>query len=193
MTCSPPPARFPASPQASGSGLFSSQRGTIPKSVLKHREIKEETMPATLSTAQTYRDAAKEHLRRAQDLFDNADYFLAHYLFGLAVECHLRAYLRRATSVFDSGHDLRDLAAESGFYDIVPRTQVDEFSRRFSLLNLRWRSNQRYSSERQLWGYMSDIKADFGMAGNSSKNQVRTVRNLAHVIINQGEAKWDSR
>jgi len=34
------------------------------------------------STADTYRNAAKEHLLRAQDSFDDEEYFLAHYLFG---------------------------------------------------------------------------------------------------------------
>ena len=89
------------------------------------------------STAETYRYAVKENLERAQELFGAEQYFLAHYLAGLAVECHLRAYLRRKTSEFDSRHDLRDLATESGYYQIVPAVQVSGFSAKFSLLNLR--------------------------------------------------------
>jgi HEPN domain-containing protein len=142
------------------------------------------------STAQTYRDAAKENLLRAQESFDDENYFLAHYLFGLAVECHLRAYLRKKTHIFDSGHDLRDLANESGFYDIVPADQADEFAKKFAILNLRWRSNHRYYSERQFLDYMAEIKAEFNRPGNRWKNLARAVQNRAYDIINQGEAKW---
>ena len=145
------------------------------------------------STAQTYRDAAIENLARAQDNFERERYFLAHYLFGLAVECHLRAYLRKRTNVFDSGHDLRDLAKEADFYAIVPTERVDEFSRKFVILNLRWRSNHRYYSERQFLDYMTEIKAEFSISGNRWKNLARTVQNLAYEIINQGETKWNSK
>ncbi len=145
------------------------------------------------STAQTYRDAARENLLRAQENFDQENYFLAHFLFGLAVECHLRAYLRKKTSIFDSGHDLRDLANASGFYDIVPKDQADEFARKFATLNLRGRSNHRYYSERQFLDYMTEIKAGFNLSGNRWKNLARTVQNPAYDIVNQGEAKWDSK
>ena len=149
------------------------------------------------STAETYRNAAKENLERAQELFEADSYFLAHYIAGLAVECHLRAYLRRVTNEFDSRHDLRELATESGYYQIVPATQISDVSSKFSLLNLRWRSNHRYYSERQLLDYMSEIRADFSakgtrIDGNRWKNLSRTVLNLAHGIINQGEAKWNN-
>ena len=145
------------------------------------------------STAQTYYDAAQENLLRAQENFDREEYFLAHYLFGLAVECHLRAYLRKKTNIFDSGHDLRELAEESDFYTIVPKDQLTEFSRKFAILNLRWRSNHRYYSERQFLDYMTEIKAGFNLPGNRWKNFTRTVQNLAYEIVNQGEAKWDSK
>ena len=145
------------------------------------------------STAQTYRDAAKENLLRAQDNFDKEEYFLAHYLSGLAVECHLRAYIRTAKSQFDARHDLPELAKEAGFYKRVPQNQALNFSGKFALLNLRWRSNQRYSSEREFLDYMTEIKADFNMKGNRWENLARTVCELAYQIINQGEAKWDSK
>ncbi len=152
------------------------------------------------STADTYRNAAREHLARAQELFEaegTQDYFLAHYLAGLAVECHLRAYLLRVTTEFNSRHDLRELATELGFYKIVPAAQVSAFSAKFSLLNIRWRSNHRYYSERQFLDYMTEIGAEFSkkgarVAGNRWKNVSRTALNLAHEIINQGEAKWES-
>lgn len=145
------------------------------------------------STAETYRIAAKEHLLRAQENYDDENYFLAHYLSGLAVECHLRAYLRQIKIQFESRHDLRDLASEAQFFNIVPQNQVDDFSVKFSVLNLRWRSNHRYYSERQFLAYMTEIRAEFGVKGDRWKNLARTILNLAYDVINQGEAKWDSR
>ena len=64
-------------------------------------------------------------------MFDAEQYFLGHYLSGLAVECHLRAYIRRNTSQFSSRHDIGELAKESGFYEIVPQKKTDEFSEKF--------------------------------------------------------------
>ena len=145
------------------------------------------------STAQTYRDAAKENLLRAQESFDAENYFLAHYLSGLAVECHLRAYLRAAKSQFDARHDLPELAKEAHFFEIVSDNQDDNLSGKFNLLNLRWRSSHRYYSERQFLDYMTEIKAEFNVKGNRWKNLARTVLELAYEIINQGEAKWDSK
>lgn len=145
------------------------------------------------STAETYRNAAKEHLLRAQGCFDEKDYFLSHYLFGLAVECHLRAYRKLTSDEFSSRHDLSDLAEESGFFDIVPDNRAKDFSEKFSTLNLRWRSNHRYYSVRQFLDYMTSIKAEFNVKGDREKNLARTVLNLAYDIINQGEAKWNSK
>lgn len=110
----------------------------------------------------------------------------------MAVECHLRAYLRRRTDQFDSRHDLRALAKESGFFEIVPQGRVDGFSAKFSTLNLRWRSSQRYYSEREFLDYMM-IGAEFHTRGERWKNLSRTVLNIAYEVINQGEAKWDSK
>lgn len=79
---------------------------------------------------------------------------------------------------------MRDLANESGFYDIVLKDQADEFARKFAILNLRWRSNHRYYSEHQFLEYMTEIKAGFNMPGNRWKNLARTVQNLAYDIVN---------
>jgi HEPN domain-containing protein len=145
------------------------------------------------STEETYRNAAKEHLARAQDMFDNESYYLAHYLSGLAVECHLRAYLRRKTKEFDSRHDLQHLAIESGFYGVVSATRASDFSPIFEKLNLRWRSNHRYYSERQLLAYLTSIKAEFNVRGERWKNAARALLDCAHKVINEGEAKWNGK
>lgn len=102
----------------------------------------------------------------------------------------LRAYLRLITDEFESRHDLRKLAAEAKFFDIVPDELQEEFGAKFSELNLRWRSNQRYSTEKQLWSYLSSVRADFKQRGNPYKNHSRTLLNLALDVINLGARKW---
>jgi len=146
----------------------------------------------SVSTVETYRAAAKEHLDRASQLFQEERYFLSHYLAGLAVECHLRAYLLRRTNQFEARHDLRELAKDSKFYAIVPKDLEAEFSGDFEMLNLRWRSNHRYYSEKEFLDYMTEIRAEFNTKGERWKNISRTVLNLAHKVINQGERKWNN-
>jgi len=145
------------------------------------------------SSEDTYKNAAKEHLERAHDQFQRGNYFLVHYLSGLAVECHLRAWLRRKTKDFDSRHDLQLLAKESGFYNIVPYELTSTFSANFEMINIRWRSNHRYYSERQLLDYLNSTRAEFNVKGNRWKNLARTLLNCASEIMNQGDAKWNKR
>ncbi len=40
---------------------------------------------------------------------------------------------------------------------------------------------------------MTDIRAEFDVKGDRWKNLARTILNLAYDVINQGEAKWDSK
>jgi len=143
-------------------------------------------------TADSYRTAANDNLLRAQSHFDTGDFILAHYLAGLAVECHIRAYLRRRTADFDKRHNLADLASASGYYDIIPYTEQSRFSSIFTTLNLRWRSNHRYCTERQLLDFMNEIKAEYNIKGDRWKNLARTVLNHAYAVIRQGEAKWNN-
>ncbi len=145
------------------------------------------------STAETYRFAAREHLERAFWLHESEEYFLAHYAAGLAVECHLRAYLRLVSDEFDSRHDLRELAKEADFYSIVPRNLEPQFFANFETLNLRWRSNHRFYSKRQFLDYMTEIRAEFKQGGDRWKNLSRKLLNIANKIIQQGEAKWNSK
>lgn len=145
-----------------------------------------------LSTAETYRAAANEHLQRVLVLHEQGEYFLAHYLAGLAVECHLRAYLRRRTNQFDARHDLNELAKEANFYNIVPQSRIDEFNADFQTMNARWRSNHRFYSERQFLDYMNEVRAEFNQKGDRWKNLSRTLLNIADKIIRQGEAEWNN-
>jgi len=141
-------------------------------------------------SAESYRSAALEHLASARVLHDEQRYFLAHYLSGVAVECMLRAYLRRTTSEFDARHDLYQLARQARFFDIVPDSLHVEFGAKFSLINLRWSSNHRYATEAQLYAHLTSLKADFNKKGNRFEINSRTVLNLAHDIVSLGNKKW---
>ena len=90
-------------------------------------------------------------------------------------------------------HDLRELAKDARFYDLLPVDRQAEYGTKFGLLNLRWRSNQRYMSEQQLRKYLSGIRADFEKKGDQFKNRNRTVLELAIDIVGLGDAKWDSK
>jgi HEPN domain-containing protein len=143
------------------------------------------------STEQTYRSAANENLLGTQAHFLSGEYFLAHYLAVLAVECHLRAYLRRKTNDFEPRHDLVELAKRSQYYNIVSYTEWSRFSTIINTMNLRWRSNHRYYSESQLLDYLNNVKAEYNVKGDRWKNMSRTMADSAYIVIRQGEAKWN--
>ena len=146
-------------------------------------------MPSA-STSETYRSCALEHLERADYLFRDESYFLCHYLAGLAIECHLRARIRRTTDTFNSRHDLALLAVEALLYDIVTPSEQPTFAAVLTTVNRRWRSNHRFYSERQFLDYMNEIRAEYNVRGERWRNLARTMLNHAHAIIKQGEAKW---
>ncbi len=148
------------------------------------------------STEQTYRSAAKEHLERAQSQFEEGSYYLTHYLSGLAVECHLRAWLRRKTADFElySRHDLRRLANESQFYGVVPAGRVSHFSTVVTTAYQRWKCNHRYYSERQFFEEIARIQTKPEMRGERWKEHVaRIMLNCAYEVVNEGEAQWNKK
>ncbi len=141
-------------------------------------------------TAESYHDAALQHLRFAGTSHSAGAYFYAHYFSGLAVECILRAYRLKISKAFDARHDLYELAKSAEFFDLVsPELQV-EYGAKFITLNLRWRSNQRYMSEEQLKKYLRGLRADFDKKGERFKNNSSTVYQLAYNIVNLGDRKW---
>ncbi len=141
-------------------------------------------------TAESYLGAALENLRRAQTFHALEQYFLAHYFSGVAVECLLRAYQLRISPEFDARHDLYELARSARFFEIVPYELRKEYGTKFTILNLRWRSNHRYATEKQWRDFLSSLKADFGLKGERAKNNSRTLLNIAYDIVNLGERKW---
>ena len=142
------------------------------------------------STAEGYYKAALEHLDHARWLHEQNQFYLSHFFSGLAVECMLRAYLRRISDEFDPRHDLYLLAKKSKFFDVIPYDLQIEYGGYISLLNLRWHSNHRYFSERDILTYWSNQRAEFNTKGNRVENISRVALNMALDIVNLGARKW---
>lgn len=98
--------------------------------------------------------------------------------------------MRQRSNDFDPRHDLVELANKSGFYEIVPASEIDRLSALFSSLNRRWRSNHRYYSNRQFLDYMNEIRAEYNSRGNRWKNIARTLLVHAYTVLKLGEEKW---
>ena len=155
--------------------------------------------------ANDYRSAALEHLARAQRAYEAAEYIVAHYYSGVAVECMLRGrqcVLKTASQRKDgwySRHDILRLAKDAHFWDWVPGDSHAEWDARLSELNLRWSSENRYCSEQALRRYL--VKAGLNLRkrqhgrleyvrGNLIKHNADRVLGLAQDIVALGEAKW---
>ena len=146
------------------------------------------------SKAKNYLRTAREHLDTAQQMWRDDSYaardYWVHYLSGLAVECTLRAYIRRRTDQFDSRHDLRELAREAKFFLLISPKQQEEYNSYFNTLNLRWRSNHRFSTMHEVQQHLKAAKAEWNSKGDLMHNSSRTMFNMALKIVELGETKW---
>lgn len=151
--------------------------------------------------AEDYRLAAGERYNAAVNALKVGDYATAHYLAGVAVECMLRAYLRRKTPVFESKHELGDLARKSGFLSLVPQSKLGPTGV-FNEMNLRWRSNHRYYTDKKLRKHLYDSgmtllrwydpTARQGALINDDvlKPNARRMIDLASNVLAWGDKQW---
>jgi len=152
--------------------------------------------------AEDYLEAALEHLELAQRAYNEyKEYVVAYYYSGVAVESMLRAYMRAGSRDWYPRHGIRELVEKSRFLDEVPSSSHEEWSGRLSELNLRWRSENRYMSQRALRRYIVasgldksrhyDGTAGF-VKGNLLKHNAARVLDLARDIVGLGDVKWKS-
>jgi len=149
-------------------------------------------------SASDYLDAALEHLELAQRAYqDHKEYMVAYYFSGVAVESVLRAYLFARGQAWYSRHGIRELAKASRFLDLVPVSAEEDWGSRLSELNLRWRSENRYCSERALRRYLIGSGLDRpeylprGIRGNLLKYNARRVLELAEDMVGLGKVRWN--
>lgn len=150
-------------------------------------------MADTEFTAQSYRDAAQEHLSEARFLHHQAHrYYLAHYWAGVAVECILRAHGLLEDDEFTGRHDLSNLASRADFFRLAREAKQSEYVAKVTEVNLRWRSAHRYVTEGQLLSYLNGIRIDRKIKGDSLKYNSQRMYTLAEEIVGLGVLKWKS-
>jgi hypothetical protein len=140
--------------------------------------------------AETYRDAAIEHLTVANDLYGLDRFVLANYVAGLGVECILRAYRHMLDPEFDSRHALGRLYNLAKFDDVVPAGKEEVVGAALGdVINL-WSNDHRFLSEAALRKRWSKRKLYEGIKGDFVKEQVRRLVNSANQIVSIGAARW---
>ena len=150
-------------------------------------------MADTKFTAHSYRDAAQEHLNQARFLHHNAmQYYLAHYVAGVAMECILRAHGRLADDEFTGRHDLSQLAARANYFRLAREARRPAYVALVGEANLRWRSSHRYATEAQLLSYLNGTQIDQRIRGDRLKYNSKRMYELAEQIVGLGVLAWNS-
>ncbi len=144
--------------------------------------------------AKDYKIASMERINTARKLYAQKEYVLAIYIAGVAVECLLKAYLRRKTPHFKSKHDLPNLLKESGLMDFIRPTDHKELSACFGEVWSRWKNNYRYASSERLTSEYKRLKLyNKKVKGYLLKANSSTITNNALSIISKRVARWDSK
>jgi HEPN domain-containing protein len=142
--------------------------------------------------AETYRQAALEHIDCARDLYEGHHYLLSHYAAGLAVECLIRAFWCRLDPNFPRHqHDLDVQRKASGFDAQIPEGQFDKISAAIGDVRTRWSSVHRYGSDAALRSHLKRAKLDLGIRGDFLKENSRRIVNAALEIVTLGVRRWN--
>jgi HEPN domain-containing protein len=142
-------------------------------------------------TADTYREAAKEHVVLAQRLHEElGEYGAAHYWAGLAVECMLRAYRVAQEPQFSSRHDLSQLVRDARFYILMPTDLQEELAAAVGEVAMRWRNDHRFLPSRILERWLYDQGLDPRVRGDRLKFNSRRVVNAALTVVQTGDRRW---
>ena len=136
-----------------------------------------------------YKEAAREHVTVAEEMYLTGRYVLAHYLSGLAVECILRAYQYRISSVFSGRHDLRALYNDAQLGTIVPTEDETQVSMALLEVTRRWSNSHRYRSEAALRLFL--LRANLGRTGKFVRESSRKIVNAVATIVKIGVLQWN--
>ena len=139
--------------------------------------------------AETYREAAREHIDLAQELHDAGRFVMSHYLAGLAVECILRAYLYRLSPVFSGRHDLPVLYRASQIDSFLALEDQDKVAAALIDVSRRWSNSHRYRSEDALRRFL--YRAGIGRKGKFVRESSRQIVNAASLVVDQGVLHWN--
>jgi hypothetical protein len=139
--------------------------------------------------AETYADAAREHITVAFELHSTQRYALAHYVAGLAVECMLRAFKSRLDPVLDERHDLGRLARRGHFFDGASEKRQPFIAACLGEVVTRWDNGHRYRSESALRRFLTSRRLFVGK-GDLLKNSSRRIVNAALEVVTFGAEQW---
>lgn len=144
-------------------------------------------------TPQSYYSAAIAHLAMATRLHEKHEYFLAHYFAGVSVEAVLRALSILPGDTFDGTHSIEDWAKKTNLLPRGSEERQDELRANITEVNLRWRANQRYYTEKMLDTYLHHIDLDGKVRGNRVKFSSQRMLDLANTIVTRGDIQWKKR
>jgi HEPN domain-containing protein len=139
--------------------------------------------------AEVYREAAKEHRDLSLELHEARRYVMSHYLAGLAVECILRAYHYRLSSVFSGRHDLQTLYRDAQFAILVLPDDEERVTSALTEVVRRWSNSHRFRSEQALRLYLR--RSGLGRTGTFVRESSRRIVDAAIVIVDLGVLKWN--
>ena len=150
-------------------------------------------MPAPKFTPRSYFDAAQEHLSLSIRLYEQGEYFTAHFFAGIAVESILRSLSVAPGESFDGTHDIKFWAEKANLLPQRSSEQQDEFRAKVVELNLRWRAYQRYYTPKMLDTWLHHINIDGRVRGDRVKPSCGRMLELANDVIILGVIRWKSR
>lgn len=139
--------------------------------------------------AETYVQAAREHVHVAVKLDEEREFVLAHYVAGLSVECIFRAYKSRINPVLDERHDLRQLARSGRFLDRVSGEQQQRLAAALGEVVRRWDNAHRFRCEKALRKFLKDRRL-FPRKGDVLEDSSRRITNAAIEIVSLGVQQW---
>lgn len=141
-------------------------------------------------TPEMYRRAALDRIGSLAIVYESADFVLTAYVAGLAVECMFRAYRTRLDPVFDSRHDLFELAKAAKFAESVPRRLEAKYVSDLGIVATRWSNNHRYRTEHVLRRILKRSRFDRGIKGDFLKENARIMLNAATDLVTLGDRLW---
>jgi hypothetical protein len=141
-------------------------------------------------SAESYRDAAREHIEAARALYRSRHFVLCHYVGGLAVECLLRAYRFRKNPEFDARHDLYTLFHDSGILAAIPQPELHAANAALVAVSVRWTNDHRFRSLPELRGFLRRIHLHRGIKGDFVKESARRITEAAAEFIQIGLRAW---
>lgn len=143
--------------------------------------------------------AAKTRFQDVNHLFKKEECIIfSVYCCGVAIECMLRAYMKRNAVLYNPDHNLRQLYETSNmttnFSDDDKIELIPKLTASISTLFKHWNNDLRYVSEKRLKRKLFEIHnkeiRECKSVHKFLKKRYKDVFNATKTFINIGESKW---